>query len=168
MPAADQPPQQSAPTYYGIIIFKLVKGCLFVALAVTAYALSDNDLPYEFQRVMSFLQVHPANKFFSELAVKIGHLTEKDLLWTALGTVIYSLFSLVEGVGLIFRAGWAGWLAIAEAIFFIPIEVLDLLHWFSWFVTFILIVNLIIVVYLLKNRHRLFHHHHPHHQRHAD
>ena len=32
-------------------------------------------------------------------------------------------FSLVEGFGLIFRVPWAGWLAIGESAFFIPIEV---------------------------------------------
>lgn len=164
MQTATQPSTRRAPTYLGIIIFKLVKGALFVALAITAYTLSDNDLPYEFHRLMELLKIHPANKFFSDLAVKVGHLSEKDLLWTALGTLVYSSFSLVEGIGLIFHASWACWLAIAEAIFFIPIEVLDLAKGFSWLVTFILVVNIIIVVYLLKNRERLF----SHHQRHQD
>ncbi len=36
--------------------------------------------------------------------------------------MIYSLFAAVEGVGLIFRFPWAGWLSIGESAFFIPIK----------------------------------------------
>ncbi|HEY6167082.1 MAG TPA: DUF2127 domain-containing protein [Verrucomicrobiae bacterium] len=159
-----------APTLYGIIVFKLVKGSLFVALAITAYALSDNDLPFEYRRLMAFLQVHPGNQFFANLAVKVGKLTEAHLLWTALGTLIYSSFSLVEGAGMIFRQGWAGWLAIAESAFFVPLEIADLLRGFSWGIFVILVINVIIVWYLFQNRTRLFHHHHHHpvHARHTD
>ena len=154
--------KKRAPTLYGIIAFKLLKGSLFVALAITAYTLSDNNLPEEFKKVMEFLRVTPANKFFAHLAENVGKLTEADLLWTALGTLMYSLFSLVEGIGMIFRQGWAGWLAIGESAFFIPIEVYELCRpdKFSWGLVGILVVNVLIVWYLFKNRARLFKHHH--------
>src|SRR5258708_5956196 len=147
-----------APTLYAIIIFKLLKGSLFVFLAVVAYCLSDNDLPQEFNRLVHFLRVHPGNKFFSDLAVVVGQLTETKVLWAAAGTLLYSLFSLVEGFGLIFRVSWAGWLAIGESAFFIPIEAIDLVRRFSKTVSVILVINIVIVWYLYKNRQRLFLH----------
>jgi uncharacterized membrane protein (DUF2068 family) len=149
-----------APTLYAIIAMKLSKGLLFASLALVAYTLSDNDLPYEFGRLLHFLRVNPENKFFSDLAIQIGKLTEVKVLHVAAGTLLYSLFSLVEGLGLMFRVGWAGWLAIGESSFFIPIEIAELAHRFSKVVLVILIVNVVIVWYLLKNRERLFHHHH--------
>ena len=149
-----------APTLYGIIAFKLLKGSLFVTLAITAYALSDNDLPLEFKRLMDWLRVHQENEFFTTLAQRVGELTETKMLWAAAGTFVYSLFSLVEGVGLIFRVGWAGWLAIGESAFFIPIEIYELLRSFSWTVLVILVINVIIADYLFVNRERLFRHHH--------
>jgi uncharacterized membrane protein (DUF2068 family) len=157
----DTPPARRAPTFYAIIAFKLLKGALFVALAITAYTLSDNNLPVEFRKVMDFLRVTPANKFFAHLAEKVGKLTEADLLWTALGTLLYSSFSLIEGVGMIFRQRWAGWLAIGESAFFVPIEVYELTrpNRFTWGLFTILVLNILIVWYLLKNRHRLFKHH---------
>ena len=54
--------------------------------------------------------------------------------------------------------GWAGWLAIGESSFFIPIEIYELVHHYTNIVAIILVVNIIIVWYLLKNRERLFHH----------
>jgi uncharacterized membrane protein (DUF2068 family) len=154
--------KKPAPTYYGIIGFKLLKGTAFLLVAWMMWALSDNDLPAEVQNLMHMLRVHPANKFFTHLAEQVGHLTEANVLWAAAGTLVYSLFSLVEGIGLMFRVPWAGWLAIGESAFFVPIEIYELNRpaRFSWWLVCILLVNILIVWYLFTNRRRLFRHHH--------
>jgi len=146
----------------------VLKRTLFLTLAITAYTLSDTNFPADFQQVMEFLRVHPANKFFIHLAERVGRLTETNLLWTAAGTLVYSMFSLVEGVGLIFRVSWAGWLAIGESAFFVPIEIYELTRRgkFNWYLLVVLVINVIIVWYLFVNRHRLFRHHHHHESQH--
>jgi uncharacterized membrane protein (DUF2068 family) len=151
--------KKRAPTLYAIIALKLLKGLLFVTLAIVAYTLSDNDLPYEYHRLLHFLRLNPETRFFSDVAVQVAQLTEDKMLRVAAGILIYSLFSLVEGIGLLFRVKWAGWLAIGESSFFIPIEVYELVHRFSKPVVVILVINIVIVCYLLKNRERLFHNH---------
>ena len=159
--ATDDGFQRRAPTLYIIIVVKLLKFALFVGLAVGIYLVSDDDLPADYQWMLHFLHFNPEQRFWADLAVKIGTLTEAGLIWTAVGTLCYSLFSLVEGVGLIFRAGWAGWLAIGESAFFIPIEVLEMIHHFSWVVVVIFALNVFIVCYIFWNRQRLFHNHLP-------
>lgn len=154
--------KKRAPTLYVIIAIKLIKGLLFVALAVAAYTLSDNDLPGEFRTLLHHLRLNPERKFFADLAAQIGKLTEVNVLWAAAGTLCYSLFSLVEGVGLIFRVSWAGWLAIGESAFFIPIEIHELVKTPTLLVVIVLAVNVLIVWYLFANRQRLFRHHHHH------
>lgn len=156
-------PQKRAPTLYAIIAMKLAKGGLLLTAAIVAYTLSDNDLPAEFKTLLHHLGQDPQRKFFLALAQKISMVTETNVLWVAAGTFLYCLFSLVEGIGLIFRVPWAGWLAIFEGAFFIPIEVYELVEkGFSWSVTIIMILNILIVIYLVRNRGRLFrHHHHP-------
>ena len=76
-----------------------------------------------------------------------------------IGTLLYGAFSLVEGVGLIFRAAFAGWMVIAESAVFVPLEIWEMLRSFSITVTIVLILNIAIVWYLYGNRHRLFHGH---------
>lgn len=168
------PHHQHAPTYVGIIVFKLLKGLLFLALAITAYTLSDNNLPEEYRRfieqmrpVWEVLQVHPGNKFFTHLAAAVAQLTEGKVLVAAAGTLVYSAFSLVEGIGLMFHISWAGWLAIGESAFFIPIELYELSRRgkFSWWLLGVLVINIIIVCYLFRNRSWLFHHRRPRHGR---
>jgi len=157
------------PTYVCIIALKLLKGSLFLILAVVAYTLSDNNLPEEYRNLierihplLELLRVHPGNKFFTHLAESIGTLTEANVLAASAGTLIYSLFSLVEGVGLIFRITWAGYLAIGESAFFIPIELYELSRpkKFSWWLIGVLLINIFVVWYLFRNRDRLFRHHH--------
>ena len=165
MGAETKPIKSRAPTLYAIIAIKLAKGLLFVTLAIVMWTLSDNDLPSDFQNLLQHLRFNPERKFWADLARQIGQLTEAKVLWAAAGTLIYSLFSLVEAVGLMFRVSWAGWLAIGESVFFIPIEIYELLHHreghsgHPMVVVIILAVNILIVWYLLLNRHRLFKHH---------
>ena len=91
--------KKRAYTLYGIIVLKLVKGLLFLTLAVMAYTLSDNNLPEEYrgflryiQPVLELLRVHPANKFFTHVAKQIGELTEVNVLWAAAGTLVHWRF----------------------------------------------------------------------------
>ncbi len=154
--------KKRAPTLYVIILIKLGKGLLLLLLGLGVYRLSDNNLPDEFRQTLLFFHLDPEKRFFTELANKISQITPANIIWFARGTVLYSLFSLVEGTGLIFRVSWAGWLAIGESIFFIPIEVYELMHKFSLSVLVILGINVMIVWYLVQNRHRLFRHHRHH------
>ena len=160
--------KKRAPTLYVIIAIKLLKGSLFVTLAIIVYALSDNNLPEEYQKWLHIFRLNPEKRFWTELAVKVGGLTEARVIWVAIGTLVYSLFSLVEGIGMIFRVGWAGWLAIGESAFFIPIEIYESVHNPSWMVASILGLNVFFVWYLFQNRNRLFKHQHHHGVHHAN
>ena len=151
--------KKRAPTLYVIIAIKLLKGALFVSLAVIAYTLSDNDLPAELHKVLHVLRLNPERRFWADLAVQIGKLTEANILWAAVGTFIYSLFSWVEGIGLMFRISWAGWMAIGESAFFVPIEIYELSKHVTIWLLVILGINVFIVWYLFQNRARLFRHH---------
>ena len=170
---AEPPLKKRAPTLYAIIIFKLVKGLICLVLTAIIYSEADNNMPEDYTKflespavkfVMEHLRIHPENKFFTGLAEKIANLTEAKVHRAALGALLLSLFPLTEGIGLFFRVGWAGWLAIGESAFFVPIEVYTLVNRpvFSWFIFLVTVSNVIIVWYLYAFRAVLFHHHHHH------
>ncbi len=154
--------KRRAPTLYVIIGIKLIKGTLLLLLALGVYSLADNDLIHDYRAFLHWIHVDPERQFFTDLAAKIRTITPANIYWLATGTALYSLFSLVEGTGLICRVSWAGWMAIGESAFFIPIEIYELLHGFSTAVCIILVLNIVIVWYLFQNRHWLFRHHHHH------
>ena len=163
--------RKRAPTLYAIIAFKLVKGLLFLLIAFGAYKLAGRDLQDLFERLLHWAHLDPENRFLSDIGDRLDQITPANVRWVATGTLLYSLFSLVEGVGLIYRVSWAGWMAIGESAFFIPIEVYELvrrhpdvghLRWFSHpkiGLSIVLALNVAIVWYLYQNRRRLFRHH---------
>jgi uncharacterized membrane protein (DUF2068 family) len=160
------PAPQRAPTLYAIIAIKLFKGWFCICLAVALYAFSNNDLDADYMRLIDrlehapFIHLNPEKRFWVEMSAKVDNLTEPEMLHAAIGTFIYSLFALVEGGGLMFRIKWIGWMSIGESAFFVPIEVFELLHRFTWAVLVIMLLNIFMVWYLYQNRERLFHSHH--------
>ncbi|HKI69441.1 MAG TPA: DUF2127 domain-containing protein [Verrucomicrobiae bacterium] len=157
--------KRRAPTLYVIIVLKLLKGLSLLLLALGVYSLKDQDLPQVFGQALSFFHFDPENRFFAALADQIATISQAKMIWLAGGTSLYSLFSLVEGVGLIFRVTWIGWMTIGESAFFIPIELYELVRRHSTDKSYIgvlivLALNVFILWYLFQNRKRLFRHHH--------
>ena len=156
-------PKKRAPTLYFIIVIKLVKGVLALLLAFGVYRLRNQDIGDVFDHAVKFIHLDPENKFLSDIGDQLDQITPANIRLVATGTFLYSLFALVEGIGLMFRVPWAGWLTIGESAFFIPIEVYELerhsiREGFSWRVAIILALNVLIVWYLYQNRARLFRH----------
>jgi uncharacterized membrane protein (DUF2068 family) len=160
------PVKKRAPTLYVIIAVKLTKGLLLLALAFGVYKMAGADLSNLFDRFVLWVHLDPESRFLCDIGDRVDQITPVKMRWVATGTFLYSLFSLVEGMGLIFRLSWAGWLAIGESAFFIPIEIHELArlteteyHRFT-VLMIVLILNIFIVWYLYANRKRLYRHHH--------
>jgi len=165
--------KKCAPTLYLIIADKLFKGVLSLLLAFGVYKMAGVDLSDLFDRLVRWVHLDPEDRFLTDLVDLIDQITPANMRWVATGTLLYSLFSLVEGLGLIFRAKWAIWLAIGESAFFIPIEIYELVRrhvlnhpqpeLLSHPKLSLLVVlgcNVLIVWYLYANRKRLLRHHH--------
>jgi len=164
-----EPKPKPAPTLYFIIGFKLLKSTVALLLALGVSRLTDDNhdgipdnLPADFQKLIQFFHVDPEKKFVVELATRVGEITQNNLHWVFIFSVVYALFMLLQAVGLIFRVSWIVWLVIAESAFFVPIEVYGFVHKPSWLRFTILAVNVLIVWYLYANRARLIKHHHHH------
>lgn len=155
-------PKKAVAGLYTIIALKLGKGLLLLLLALGIFSLVGDDLGSAFERFLRFVKLDPEREFFVDLGRRIESITPSGLKHLASGTLIYAILLFVESFGLMSRAFWAGWLAIGETAFFIPLELHKLIHHFSLTVLGILIINSAIVLYLVRNRQRLFHHHGEH------
>jgi uncharacterized membrane protein (DUF2068 family) len=169
-------PKKRALTLYFIVAIKLVKGLLLLVGAVSVYLLADKNLPDLFDQFIRWMHLDPEGRFFNAIGDRLDTITPGNMHVVASWMFLYSLFLLVGGTGLAFRAKWAIWLAIGESAFFIPIEIFELVrrrlpnspyqprpeffHHPKIGLTVVLALNILIVWYLLKNRNRLFRHHH--------
>lgn len=160
--------RKRAPTLYLIIADKLFKGVLCLLLAFGVYKMAGIDLSNLFDRLI--LRLDPESQFLAHIGDLVDQITPANMRLVATGTFLFSVLSLAEGIGLIFRAPWANWLAIGESAFFIPIEIYELTrhrvanqagHGFlshrELGLLVILACNILIVWYLYANRKRLFH-----------
>ena len=165
-------PKKRAPVLYFIVAIKLIKGVLLLLVALGIFALAGKDLQDLFERFVRGLGFDPENRFFGNIGDWLDTVTPANVRVAASGTFLCGLFLIVLGSGLAFRAKWAIWLAIGESAFFIPIEIFelarrrqpalldqprpDLFHHPKIGLLVVLVLNVIIVWYLLKNRQRLF------------
>lgn len=149
---------QRAPTLYGIVAFKVLRGVILLMLAMQVYKLIGEELRPHFEAAVVGLKLDPETEFFERLGDRIDAITPVNVGWAATGALLYGLLSLAEGVGLAFRTRWAGLLVVAESGFFIPLETYGMIKNPSWTILAILILNVAILVYLHRNRKRLFRH----------
>ena len=149
---------QRAPTLYGIIAFKLVRGALLLVLAMKVFALVGQDLRPHFDAAVHRLRLDPETEFFDRLGDRIDAITPLNVRWAATGALLYGLLSLAEGGGLILRARWAGLLVLVESGFFVPVETYGIIKSPSPTIAAVLILNVAIFIYVYRNRERLFRH----------
>ena len=152
------PIARHAPTLWVIITIKLLRGALLVSLAVGAYNLVGQDLRPHFEDAVRLVKLDPETEFFVRLGDRVDAVKPSSVAWVATGALLYGILSLGEGIGLILRSRVAGWLVLAESAFFIPVECNALLHAFTPTIFVVLLLNVLIVVYLWRNRERLFKH----------
>lgn len=151
-------PSQRAPALYGIVAFKLIRGVLLLMLAVKVYGFVGKDLRPHFDEAVKRLKLDPETEFFDRLGDRIDAFTPVTVGWAATGALLYGFLSLAEGAGLALRARWAGLLVVAESGFFVPLETYELIKHPSPTIALVLAINVAIVLYLHRNRERLFRH----------
>lgn len=159
-----------APTLYLIIADKLFKALLSLLVAFGIYRMAGIDILGLFDQMVHWMHFDPENRFLTDIGALIDEVTPANMRWAATGLLFYGLLSLIEGLGLAFRASWANWLTIGESAFFIPIEIFELTrrrlsHSGPEFLShrricllIILAGNVLILWYLSVNRTRLFTH----------
>lgn len=168
-----------APTLYFIAICKLAKGAALLLLAAGIYWMAGRDLQDDFDKFIEWVHFDPESHFFHNISDYLATVTPGNVKAAALGFFLYGCFLIAGGTGLAMRARWAIYLTIGESAFFIPIEVFELtsrrtprlvpsdepqphshlFHHPRIGMLLVLILNILIVCYLYKNRQRLFRHH---------
>jgi uncharacterized membrane protein (DUF2068 family) len=130
--------------------------------AILLFAANEAQLKETFYRVVADLQDTVGGGPVQ--TSKTGVLHELDRLFTLKSSTLelvgiavwgYAIVEGVEAVGLWFQQRWAEYLTFIVTTSFIPLEVYELIHKFTPFKVFALVVNAAIVAYLLSAK-RLF------------
>jgi uncharacterized membrane protein (DUF2068 family) len=133
----------------GVIIigvFKLVKGALLLALALS---LIHRDTAEVIRYWAHVFQVDTDSKFVQYWLVEVGLVQQRDLALVVTTSLVYSALLSTEGVGLLMQKVWAEYLTSIITASFIPIEIYALARHTSIARISLLLVNILVVAYLV-------------------
>ena len=131
-------------------------------MAILLFAAHEDELKDTFYRVVADLQdtagggpVQTSKTGIAAELDKLFTLKSSTIELVGFAVLVYAVIEGVEAVGLWYQKRWAEYLTFIVTTSFIPIEVYELIHKFTPFKIFALVVNTAIVVYLLYAK-RLF------------
>jgi len=129
--------------------FKLLTGLLLVGLGVGLFHQLGDDPGREAARLVSALKFDPDNQYIHGAIQWISGISPKQLEAIRIGTFLYALLYLVEGVGLLMRKHWAEYFTVIATGSGIPLEVYEIWKKLTVLRVAILAINVAIVVYLV-------------------
>jgi uncharacterized membrane protein (DUF2068 family) len=142
--------EDKSTTLLLIALFKLFKGVLLVIVAIGALRLVHKDVSAVVMHWVDLLRVDPDNRLIHRIIVRSFGIQAKQLREISAGTFFYASILLTEGIGLLMRKHWAEWFTVISTAVFIPLEIYEIFHRFTWVRVAVLLVNAAIVWYLVK------------------
>jgi uncharacterized membrane protein (DUF2068 family) len=129
-------------------VFKLLKGALLIAVAISVFNLVHKDLAAEIIELSRKLHIAPGNQIVQRLIDRVLTVTNRQLVVLGIVLLVYSMMFIVEGTGLLLLKHWAEWMTVITTSGLIPLEVYEMIRKVSWLKASALVVNVVIAVYL--------------------
>jgi uncharacterized membrane protein (DUF2068 family) len=137
-----------------IAAFKLLKGFALLAVGFGTLKLLHKDVAAVVEHWINVFQVDPHNHYIHLLLGKLSILDDRRLRELSVGTLLYSAIFFTEGIGLALRKRWAEYFTIITTSSLLPIEIYELVKHASLGKGFALLINLVVVVYLVRELRR--------------
>ena len=134
-----------------IAAYKLLQALLLVAVGVGALRLLHKDVSDILGNVIHALHFNPEWHFVSFLLDKSALVNDHRLREFSVFMFCYAALGVIEGAGLLLEKAWAEYLTAIITASFLPLEIIELLHRFTWLRVGLFIANLAVLVYLVAH-----------------
>jgi uncharacterized membrane protein (DUF2068 family) len=131
-----------------VAVVEAAKGGLVLLAGFGLLALIHRDVQAIAEKIVRHSHLNPAGKYPRIFIDAADRVTDAHLWLFAGLAALYAVVRLTEAYGLWNERRWAEWFALASSAIYVPIEVYELLHRFSWIKVTILGANLLIVAYM--------------------
>src|SRR6476620_2019811 len=132
-----------------IVAFKVFKGLLLLAAGIGALSLLHENAAAQVTAWLEKIGVDPGNHYIHGLIRRLWNVDDAKLRAISAGTFFYAALMLTEGVGLALHKKWAEYFTIIATSSFLPLELYELIHHFSYAKILVIVVNLAVVAYLV-------------------
>jgi uncharacterized membrane protein (DUF2068 family) len=136
-----------------ITIYKFIKAALQTIAAVLLFYGAAHGLGARLADFADNLRehaVHAWSNVFAAALLRFVH-ARHSLVWTADALLLDAALGCVEGWALARGYTWGEWLVVGTSAFLIPFEIRALLHHLRFGRAILLLVNVAIVAYLVRN-----------------
>lgn len=130
--------------------FAIFKASLLLILAMAVHRLISHDIAATLGAWVHPIRVDPDNHYLHTAIEKLTGVPKRRLHELSIGTFIYASLFLIEGTGLLLRKRWAEYMTVITTSGLLPIEIYEVCKEVSLVRVALLIVNLAIVVYLIR------------------
>src|SRR5260370_32159809 len=137
-----------------IAAFKLLNGLALPALGIGALKLLHKDVDTVVEHWINIFQVDPHSHYIQLLLAKLSMVDDRRLKQLSVGTFFYAAIFLTEGIGLALGVRWAEDLTIVTTDSLLPLEVYELAQHASIATGVVLVINLAVVAYLIRELRR--------------
>jgi len=135
-----------------IAAWEAAKGVLVVLVAGLAVWFLKPDAVAALDRLADQLHLNPAGHLSQAFQKAAEHLTDTHLQLFAAGAGLYALLHFIEAYGLWRQRRWGWMLGIASAGIYLPVEIWELIHRFTWTSAGVFALNLVIILVLWVSR----------------
>ena len=131
-----------------IILFKVVKAVVLIALGVCALVFTKNQIYVEAEKLVSWIGITAGRATIRHLL----RISDTRVVLIGIGSLIYAGIFVFEAWFLHKRKAWAEWFTVGVTASLIPFEVYELVHHPTAGKIVTLVGNVLIVIYLVVRR----------------
>ncbi len=132
-----------------IAVFKLFKAITLIIVGISALRMIHGDAAATLTHWIARMGFNPDGRYVDRALGKIASLPSSRFKELGIGSFVYSVLFLIEGIGLWMQKRWAEWFTVVITGSLVPLEIYELhLHPTAGKVC-MLLVNVGVVVYLL-------------------
>ena len=147
-------PPRATRSHYGglavIAVFKMVKGLLLLLLGLGLLKLVQAEIATLFALLIEALHRNADSRLIHALVLKVDALQPHSVLVAGFVSLGYAGLLLAEGIGLWLEFTWAAYLTVVSTSLLLPFELYEVIEQVSMLRIGVLLLNLIVVLYLVR------------------
>jgi uncharacterized membrane protein (DUF2068 family) len=132
-----------------IACLKILRGVIAITIGVSLFSVYRNSEAFTWINHPGLGSLASQDPFLQVLFFWLGSFNQEQILSIAILASAMGVLRWVEAGGIWLNQSWAQWLAVFSGFIYIPFEINELIHRFSWLMVLILLINSVIVMYLL-------------------
>lgn len=141
-----------------IAVFKVVKGLLLLLVGLGLFELMHAEIATLFSILIETLHLNADSRIIHALVLNVDALQPHSVLVAGLVSLGYAGLLLLEGIGLWLERSWAAYLTVISTSLLLPFELYEVIDRVTMLRVGVLILNLVIVLYLIRQlKHHTLH-----------